>query len=322
MNRHKNSSRLLRLFRIIREMRTKKRQTPTEFYTRLGISKSQFQRDCKVLCDHGFRFRYDRRAGTYVIEEDATLPQSDLTLDEIFALVLALQQMAGVSSTYMASQALAAGNKLLGSFRMDGMPELSKGLGISGNMHGSDAENRVVHNLNAAVARRERIVITYAKPGQRPRDVEIEPYQLSLCDGFMYLDGWSVPRQAMRRYKACRIKAIKGTGVMFSDFHGYDFQTSQKTAFKVFTGRETELVCIRFSPAIRPHIEEYTLHETQKTRVLQDGSLMVELEVAQPREVMWWTLKWGAEAEILEPEWLRDEAREIVGKMKRVYDKK
>jgi predicted DNA-binding transcriptional regulator YafY len=321
MSRYKHSSRLLRLFRIIREMRTRKRQTPLELYTRLGISKSQFQRDCQVLRNHGFIFHYNRKTKIYEIDEDATLPKSDLTLDEVFALVLALQQMAGISSTYIAAQAEHGVSKLLGSLSRKGVPDWSRHLRVAGAMQGSEAENRVIPHLTGAIAGRKRIRITYAKPGQSSQTVEIEPYHLYLCDGFIYLDAWCVPKKAMRRYKACRIKKIQVTGMGFSHFHGYDFQTRQKTAFKVFTGERTERVCICFSPDIRPLIQEYTLHETQKTNVLADGSLLVELEVAEPREVMWWTLRWGAQAEILEPKWLRHEVRDIVERMKKVYAK-
>jgi predicted DNA-binding transcriptional regulator YafY len=322
MNRQKKSPRIFRLFQLIREMRTPVRQTPIEIRARLGVSKSQFQRDCQLLRTHGFVFHYDRSAGTYVVDEDATLPTSDLTIDEIFALVLVLQQMAGTSSTYVAAQAVGAGNKLLGSFRKEGMPNICGEVNLSGVLQDIRTEERVFHDLNRAIAGRERVVITYRKPGQTAQDVEIEPYHLYLCDGFTYLDGWSVPRRGMRRYKVCRIKRVRETGVRFSDFHGYDFLTHQKTAFNIFAGEQTQRVCIRFSSDIRPYIEEYNLHESQISTRLPDGSLQIELKVAQPREVMWWALQWGAEAEILEPGWLRQEAREIVGRMQKVYDKK
>ena len=319
-NHPSSSSRIFRLVRLIREIRSGEPQTPRDLYTRLNISKSQFQRDCRLLRDTGFIFNYDRRSRTYMVDEDPTLPVNDLTLDEIFALVLALQQMAGISSTHIAARAIKAGNKLLRSFRDKGTPSLSHALHIQNDMIGYGRDNKVIHDLNLAIVEQKRLVITYRKPGQQGQDVEIEPYQLYLKDGFLYLDAWSVPRRDIRRFKVCRIRKTRPTGVRFSYFHGYDFKTRQKTAFNVFAGDESEKVCIRFSPKIRPYIEEYNLHESQKKRVLEDGFLEVRLEVAEPREVMWWVMRWGDGAEILEPEWLRDEVRGIVGRMKKVYD--
>ena len=49
-------------------------------------------------------------------------------------------------------------------------------------------------------------------------------------------------------------------------------------------------------------------------------SLLFEVDVAYPREVLWWMLGWGADAEVLEPGWLREEAKSEVGKMMKRYD--
>jgi len=43
------------------------------------------------------------------------------------------------------------------------------------------------------------------------------------------------------------------------------------------------------------------------------------VHVAEPREVMWWAFRWGAGAEIMEPDWLREEAKGEVEKMKGIY---
>jgi predicted DNA-binding transcriptional regulator YafY len=39
------------------------------------------------------------------------------------------------------------------------------------------------------------------------------------------------------------------------------------------------------------------------------------VDVAEPREVLWWALGWGADAEILEPAWLREEAIQTIRNM-------
>jgi hypothetical protein len=47
---------------------------------------------------------------------------------------------------------------------------------------------------------------------------------------------------------------------------------------------------------------------SQKITGNQDGSLLFEVEVAEPEEDLGWALPWGGNFEIIEPMWLRDEA--------------
>ncbi|QTA81107.1 WYL domain-containing protein [Desulfonema limicola] len=99
----------------------------------------------------------------------------------------------------------------------------------------------------------------------------------------------------------------------------YNFGLRHKNAFSAFPGETTEHVKIRFSRQARPFIEESLWHHTQKTTRQENGTLIFEADAAYPREVMWWSFFWGAEAEILEPEWLREEAEEEIRKMGRIY---
>jgi hypothetical protein len=44
----------------------------------------------------------------------------------------------------------------------------------------------------------------------------------------------------------------------------------------------------------------------------KDGAILFHVDVAESMEVMWWAFQWGADAEILEPGWLREEAKKTV----------
>jgi predicted DNA-binding transcriptional regulator YafY len=63
-----------------------------------------------------------------------------------------------------------------------------------------------------------------------------------------------------------------------------------------------------YANAVR-YIAEAYLHESQRKFKSEDGSLILELRVSDPREVLWYLVfPWGEDAEILEPQWLREEA--------------
>jgi predicted DNA-binding transcriptional regulator YafY len=78
-------------------------------------------------------------------------------------------------------------------------------------------------------------------------------------------------------------------------------------------------VRVRFSKERAPFIHEVCWHRSQHLTPQQDGSLLFEVEVNDPREVGWWVLQWGADAEVLEPESLRQELRETAERLVRLY---
>ena len=83
-------------------------------------------------------------------------------------------------------------------------------------------------------------------------------------------------------------------------------------------GAETHVV-IKFAPRIAPLIREVRWHSTQQTFTMPDGSLRFEVTVAGLREIGWWVLTWGDEAEVLEPKELRERVAEIAERMVEVY---
>ena len=50
---------------------------------------------------------------------------------------------------------------------------------------------------------------------------------------------------------------------------------------------------------------------TERVRFYAAIHFMFQVEVSEPREVGWWALQWGAHAEVLEPESLRQEMAEM-----------
>jgi predicted DNA-binding transcriptional regulator YafY len=90
----------------------------------------------------------------------------------------------------------------------------------------------------------------------------------------------------------------------------------------VFVGDTTQWVRVRFTKRIAPLIREACWHHSQQLTEESDGSLLFEVEVNEPREVGWWVLQWGAEAEVLEPESLRQELRETAQRLVGLYEKR
>jgi proteasome accessory factor B len=69
---------------------------------------------------------------------------------------------------------------------------------------------------------------------------------------------------------------------------------------------EPQEVKIRFSPSQAPYIRERTWHPSQQIETERNGGLILTLKVADLWEVKRWLIGFGAEAEVLGPEDLRE----------------
>ena len=60
---------------------------------------------------------------------------------------------------------------------------------------------------------------------------------------------------------------------------------------------------------IRVYFKEKVWYESQRPVTQEDGSVILELQVAGTEETEFWIMSWGSKAEVIEPESLREEIR-------------
>jgi predicted DNA-binding transcriptional regulator YafY len=101
----------------------------------------------------------------------------------------------------------------------------------------------------------------------------------------------------------------------------YSFAKRFHDSFSTFVGEGTTTVRVRFTKRIAPYIRESLWHWSQRLTPLPDGGLLYEVRVSYPREVAWWAMSWGSEAEVLEPPELRAYVAEEVQKLGKLYKK-
>jgi len=93
-----------------------------------------------------------------------------------------------------------------------------------------------------------------------------------------------------------------------------------KDSFNIIRGGETYHVVLKFSPYQARWIRERQWHRSQKLTELDDGGLMLEMDVQGLDEVKRWVMQYGGEAEVAEPEVLRKDVLREIGRMGQIYD--
>lgn len=319
---NRTQSRMIRLLELIREIKASPGQTPEKLWQTLGISRSQFFEDKKALASLGFVFEYDRKHSRYVIKKDRYLPVSDLTTVEALSLVMAVRQISAAGDHTLAFDAVRAIRKIIANSDKHVRELLEYAMEDDVLKHRFKVDSRIIEELWQARERNIRLTILYDDFSQQlERKMEIDIYALYFKGRALYLDAYIPAEQKVLMLRVSRIRRVLGQGGVFKTREDYNFSDRHRHSYRVMTAdHPPQLVRIKFAPNAARYIDEAYQHESQKKIPFADGSLELRLRVSEPREVLWYlVLPWGAEAEILEPEWLREEAMRIAEQIAEKY---
>src|SRR5215510_3654641 len=314
---------LPRLLRLASAVKTDPWQTVASLCRSLGIAKAQFYRDKKDLEAAGFVFKYSRSKSRFVIEQDPYLPIYDLTLTETFALTMAVRQLSAAGDFILTYEALEALKKIVANAPGVQRDLLMECLHESVLQKGFGCQPQILDDLRKALQEQRWIVISYTpSTAEAPKEYTLDPYQIYFKRRALYLDAYHPEAGAYRVFRVNRISAVRPTGMLFSRHTDYNFAQRHRHSFSVFVGDTVQRVRVRFGKRVAPFIREACWHHSQQLSEEPDGSLLFAVEVNEPREVGWWVLQWGAEAEVLEPESLRQALREAAKRLVELYEKR
>jgi predicted DNA-binding transcriptional regulator YafY len=125
-------------------------------------------------------------------------------------------------------------------------------------------------------------------------------------------------RQDIRVFALDRIRKLDLNAETFTPPEDLNIDEFLKSSFGVFHGPPAH-VKIRFAQDIAGYMTEKTWHPSQKVSAQPDGSVIFEADVAGTEEIKHWVLKWGAKAEVLEPDSLRQQIRREAREMLKTY---
>ncbi len=313
-----------RLIQICQEIKINPNRTLKELCKVLNISKQQFYKDKRALEKLKFKFKFSRNKQTFEVLEDAYIPAFNLTLTELLSLGMSVRGIFISGDYTLAKSASDAMKKIISQ-----LPESERRVlyGLFEDLiirEGMGCDPVILEKLSGSVKESKRIVVAYhSYRDNAVKTYTLDPYRLFFKNRALYLDAYSVELKTDRMFRVSRIKKVEFT--RFDMKHSRTLRPEaierHKRAFSVFVGEKSTLVKVRFSQKAAKYIRENPRHHTHRITNLPDGGIIFEVEVAEPREVMWWTLQWGAEAEILEPEWLREEAINLLNKSLENYQK-
>ena len=89
--------------------------------------------------------------------------------------------------------------------------------------------------------------------------------------------------------------------------------------FGIFLNEPSVDVAIRFEAAVASQIRERRWHPGQQIHDEADGAIVLRYRTNQQSQTLFWVGQWGPNAEILEPQELRERAAEWLGQAAERY---
>ncbi len=123
-----------------------------------------------------------------------------------------------------------------------------------------------------------------------------------------------------RLFRIDRIRKVTSLGQEFKSPDNLYVEEKLQEAWSIWYKEGAPVtVVLKFSAKVAGRVKESQWHSSQKIKELHNGELLVYFEISEPDEMYPWIRGWGADVEILEPDYLRRRFIEEIGKMAEKY---
>lgn len=308
--------RLVRLCELLLLLsRSKMGITVDEIKDSLGVARRTAYRYLAVLQDAGVPI--DVKEGRYHFLNATELPPLGLNALQVASLRLARLQLAPLAGTRLLRE--------LDRFLAELDPRSKRKKSTQTSFEFAAplrplAAPKVVRAIEKAVASRRRVHIEYraASRGGATTRVHIEPLVVNVAEADPYVLAFCVERNEERTYKLSRIQSAQLTNERVArrrlSMSGKPFDG----AVKAWSGAAS-IIEVRLDANVAWLAREYPLPE-QSEHPNADGTVTIRAKVAGLVEVRPRILAWGATAEVLKPEELREAVRAELAGALRKYD--
>jgi predicted DNA-binding transcriptional regulator YafY len=285
-------------------------------------STRTLRRYLSILADAGFPWYFDRRIGTYRFSEGYSLKRLNLSSRELFGLVTLKRLGASLGGT-LASAIDDAASKLVEIADTRGAVQLETGsslaLRIDQVVLEPEAE-RVFETLREAEIARRRVTFKYVDKRGARTERNVDPYGFIVSNGRVYLVGYDHTRSDMRVFAVDNANGPKILPNRFERPADFDLNAfGAHSVSGVHHSADPTEVTVRFSPIVARAARRARVAPQRRFDEQSDGSLDIVYAVADPIEIVRWSLSWGGEAQVVAPDSARHAAREMIEQIARQY---
>jgi predicted DNA-binding transcriptional regulator YafY len=295
-------NRIDRLFGILLLLQKRSLVRAEDLANVFTVTRRTIYRDMAALNDMGVPVVALPGEG-YQLMEGFYLPPLSFTPAEASALILGARMLAlqaAGQTTEDARQAVAKIMHILPRPTQEQVERLSEIIQFFVPRERFNLDDPGLVNLQRAILERHPIFIRYHSYSRDEITArEVEPHGLTYSAGSWYVSGYCRLRQAVRGFRLDRVEELKILSGTFSLR-----PASEETA-------EMKVAQVRFASTVVRWVRERQHYAFQSEDVdPHSGDSVMAYHVHQLAEMKPWLLSWGASAEVLTPDVLRQEIRQ------------
>lgn len=187
---------------------------------------------------------------------------------------------------------------------------------------------QIIQTIIYAMDHKQVCKMVYHSPGKKtPTTFYIKPLKLFSYKDALYLHA----RKAItpgKKYKepkydpllaVHRIRKIESAGWSFDFPDDYDFEKVFNEHFGIIKAEPFQVEIV-FTDFAAGYVVERVWDPNQKIEELEDGSIKLTLTTSSTPEIISWVLSFNKEAELVEPDWLRNRIKELIQNMMANYE--
>jgi proteasome accessory factor B len=165
----------------------------------------------------------------------------------------------------------------------------------------------VLETIAEALGSGRKVKIAYRSPrsGELHQRI-IAPYALEPTPSGIYIicfDDWAGD---IRTFKLARLES----GQLLDEFYtipsDFDPEAHLASSWGIMSGDQVSEVLLRFTATAKPFVVERKWHPSQQIQPTPDGGCLLKIRVSEPLEMQPWIRSWGAQVEVIAPDWLRE----------------
>ncbi|MFO1043485.1 MAG: WYL domain-containing protein [Planctomycetaceae bacterium] len=324
-----NESSLTRQWRLLQVLSARRQGvTVRELSAELEVVDKTIRRDLLQLARTGFPLLEtsgDHGRKSWKLDTSPGIASLKFNLTELMALYLGrrfLEPLAGTNIWTGAQSAFKKIRATLGKAPVDYLDKLSHVFHQTPLAAGDYSKHaELIESLLIAIEDRKIAGIAYQSArATEPVSTEVYPLVMLWHRGSLYLLAHAPDEEKVKTYKVDRISNVNLSSHSFTLPEEFDASQYLASSFGILQGDGTvTAVRVRFDATVARYVTEKKWHSSQQSTLQRDGSLLVDFQLGDLRELQAWLLSFGQHAEVLEPESLRLEIAERIQAMLNLY---
>jgi predicted DNA-binding transcriptional regulator YafY len=162
-------------------------------------------------------------------------------------------------------------------------------------------------SVGFALLHRQRLRMGYhARTTDQPSEREVSPQRLIHYRGNWYLDAWCHLRESLRSFSVDAITHVQVQTTPALEVPEAELDAVLGSGYGIFAGKDVQWATLRFTPDRARWVAAEAWHPQQRGQFETDGSYLLQVPYADPRELLMDVMRHVPDVEVLSPPELRE----------------